>query len=94
MPITKEAVEQAKAMIERCHAAEAKAAPQFMAHLRALKLPTLKALARDAKANTRGCRVRADYERAIVKVWRAEVWDAAGYRYGGHRHLSRFFTGS
>jgi hypothetical protein len=64
-------------------ALEAKLLPDFRAKLiDRLTVATLRKLARDCRANTRGCRVRADFERAILKVWRAEVWDVAGYRYG------------
>jgi hypothetical protein len=68
--------------IEAARALEARLAPAFQAELGALKLPELKAMAKRVRAFTRGCRVRKDWERAIVKVWRSNVWDAAGYRYG------------
>jgi hypothetical protein len=75
--------------IEVYHALEAQLAPAFRARLASLRVPGLKALAREVNANTRGCLVRADWERAIEKVWRRQVWDEAGYRYGGHREFSR-----
>lgn len=64
-------------------------APAFRARLAAMKLPQLKELARQVRANTRGCSVRADWEHAIEQVWLRQVWDEAGYRYGGHRTLDR-----
>lgn len=64
-------------------------APAFNARLAGMKVKELKELARQERANTRGCSVRADWERALLKVWQRQVWDEAGYRYGGHRELSR-----
>jgi len=63
--------------------------PAFKSYIATLTLTELKQLARTERANTRGCRVRADYERALEKIWIAQVYDEAGYRYGGHRTLSR-----
>lgn len=75
------------------HEMEQRLTPEFDARLTALRLPELKALARACRANTRGCTVRTDWVEAIKKVWRAEIWDEVGYRYGGHRHTPRFFLG-
>lgn len=75
------------------HAMERKLTADFDARLAALKLPELKVLARACRANTRGCTVRTHWVEAIKKVWRAEIWDEVGYRYGDHRHTSRFFLG-
>lgn len=82
MQITTEAIEKAKATVSTCHALEAHLRPTFDAQMADLDLKGLKALAREALVSTRGCRVRADYLRKIEAAWRAEVWDAAGYRYG------------
>lgn len=70
-------------------ALDAKLAPSFQAFLAGLKVSELKTLARTERANTRGCAVRADWVRAVEQIWRRQVWDEAGYRYGGHRDLSR-----
>ena len=75
------------------HAMERELTPAFDARLAALTVKQLKDLARECRANTRGCAVRADWVEAIKKVWRAEIWDHVGYRYGGHRHMGRFFLG-
>ena len=75
------------------HAMELRLTSEFDARLAALKVPELKALAHACRANTRGCVVRSDFVDAIKKIWRAEIWDEVGYRYGGHRHTARFFLG-
>lgn len=74
--------EQHAATTAAAQEVEAQIRPAFRAMLADLKLPQLKALAKQVRANTRGAQVRRDWERAIEKVWRAEVWDEAGYRYG------------
>ena len=56
--------------------------PAFNASLQSKTIAELKALAKDCRANTRGCAVKKDLVRAIAQVWRSEVWDEAGYRYG------------
>lgn len=70
------------ASIATAQAVEAEIRPAFRAMLADLKLPQLKTLAKEVRAYTRGAAVRRDWERAIEKVWRTEVWDEAGYRYG------------
>lgn len=75
------------------HAMELRLTPEFDDLLAKLPVKELRKLARDCKANTRGCVVRSDLVDAIKKVWRAEIWDEVGYRYGGHRHTARFFLG-
>lgn len=70
------------ASIAAAQGVEAQIRPAFRAMLASLKLTELKGLAKQVRANTRGAKVRMDWERAIEKVWRTEVWDEAGYRYG------------
>lgn len=73
------------------HALEAQLAPEFDARLAAMKLTELRTLARECRANTRGCSVRNHWVEAIKKVWRTEIWDEVGYRYGGNRPFVRYF---
>jgi hypothetical protein len=76
------ASKQQSDMLAAAQALEARLRPAFRASLEEMSLSDLKVEAKRVIAYTRGCRVRKDFERAIEKVWRSNVWDAAGYRYG------------
>lgn len=67
-------------MLARCRDLEATLRPALDGMLSTFTVAELRQLAKTIGAFTRGCTVRAHYERAIEKVWRAEVWDIAGYR--------------